>query len=65
MSAKTFALVAGILFLLMTFGHLLRAVLGFEAVFAGWMVPNWVSIVAVPIFGYLAYCGLRLARSGS
>jgi hypothetical protein len=65
MSAKTFALVAGILFLLMTVGHLLRLLLGFEAVFAGWTVPTWVSIAGVPIFGYLAYSGLRLARPGS
>jgi hypothetical protein len=65
MSTKTFALVAGILFLLMTIGHLLRLVLGYEAVLAGWTVPTWLSIVAGPIFGYLAFSGLRLARGGS
>ena len=65
MSSKNFALVAGILFLVMTIGHLLRLVLGFDAVFAGRVVPTWVSIAAVPIFGYLAYSGLRLARTGS
>lgn len=65
MSFKTFALVAAILFLIMTIGHLLRVLLGFEVTFAGRPAPTWVSIVAVPIFGYLAYSGLRLARSGS
>lgn len=65
MSSKTFALVAGILFLLMTIGHLLRVVLGFEVTFAGRPAPTWVSIVAVPVFGYLAYSGLRLSRTGS
>ena len=65
MSTKKFALVAGILFLIMTIGHLLRVLLGFEITFAGRPAPTWVSIVAVPIFGYLAYSGLRLARSGS
>lgn len=65
MSAKTFALVAGILFLIITVAHLLRLAVGFNAAIAGWTVPTWVSIVAVPIFGYLAYCGLRLARTGS
>jgi hypothetical protein len=65
MSSKTFALIAGILFLIMSLGHLLRLVLGFEVTFAGRPAPTWVSIVAVPVFGYLAYSGLRLARSGS
>jgi hypothetical protein len=65
MSTKKFALVAGILFLIMTIGHLLRVLLGFEVTFAGRPAPTWVSIVAVPIFSYLAYSGLRLARGGS
>jgi hypothetical protein len=65
MNSKNFALVAGILFLLMTIGHLLRLALGFDVVFAGSAVPAWVSVVAVPIFGYLAFSGLRLARAGA
>jgi len=41
---------------------LVRIVLDWEAVIAGWVVPRWVSWVALVIAGYLGYEGLRLSK---
>ncbi|MCI0350577.1 MAG: hypothetical protein L0Z53_14230 [Acidobacteriales bacterium] len=62
MSSKSFALVAGIFFLVMALGHVLRLAFGVTAVVGGWTVPTWISIVAILVLAYLAYSGLRLAR---
>jgi hypothetical protein len=65
MTPKSFALVAGIFFLVMAVGHVLRLAFGVTAVVGGWAVPTWVSGIAIVVLAYLAYSGLRLARSGS
>ncbi len=62
MSQKTFTLTAGIVFLLIALGHLLRVVLGATFVVQGIAVPMWVSGLAVVVMGYLAYQGLGLCR---
>ncbi len=62
MSQKAFSLVAGIVFLLIALGHLLRAVLGATFVVAGVAVPVWGSVLAVILVGYLAFEGFRLSR---
>jgi hypothetical protein len=62
MSQKTFSLVAGLIFLVMTALHILRLAIGWHVVFAGWTIPMWVSWIAVPIAGFLAFEGLRLSR---
>ena len=58
MSQKTFTLTAGVVFLLIALGHLLRIVLGATFVIEGIPVPMWVSGLAVVVIGYLAYQGL-------
>ena len=63
MSHKTYAVVTGIIFLLIALLHLLRLLYGWEAIIAGWSVPDWVSVVALMIAGYLAYEGFRLRRT--
>jgi threonine/homoserine/homoserine lactone efflux protein len=65
MTSRSFALVAGIFFLVMAVGHALRLAFGVSAVVAGWRVPAWVSVVAIVVLAYLAYSGLRLGRSRS
>lgn len=65
MSQKTFDVVAGIMFLLVAAGHLLRLLFGWSAVIAGASVPMWVSVAAIVVSGYLAYSGLRASRSSS
>jgi hypothetical protein len=65
MSPKTFSLTAGVLFLLIALGHLLRVIFRLEWVVAGQTVPMWPSVVAVLITGFLAYQGLRLGSKSA
>ena len=62
MSQKTFSLAAGLIFLLIAVMHVLRLVLRWDVVLNGWIVPLWVSAVAIVIAAYLAFAGLRLSR---
>jgi hypothetical protein len=61
MTQKMFCLTAGIIFLIISFLHLLRIAFGGEAVVEGWIVPMWLSWVALIIAGYLGYEGLKSA----
>ena len=62
MSQKTFSLVAGLTFLLVAAIHVLRLALEWRVDLAGWAIPMWVSWVAIPVAGFLAFEGLRLSR---
>jgi hypothetical protein len=65
MSQKAFLLTAGVVFLLIAVGHLLRILFGVAFVVYDIPVPMWVSGIAVVITGYLAYQGFRLARKAT
>jgi hypothetical protein len=62
MNQKTFSFVASAIFLLVALGHVLRLAFGWHAVVNMWVVPMWVSWVAFPISGFLAFEGFRLSR---
>jgi len=62
MSQKTYLKAAGSIFLVIAVLHLLRLVLGWTAVFEGWSVPQWLSVVALIVAGYLAYEGFKLSK---
>ena len=62
MNQKTFSLAAGAIFAMIAVLHLLRLLLGWEAIVGGWPVPMWVSWTALVIAGFLAYQGLRFSR---
>jgi hypothetical protein len=62
MSQKTFSLTAGVVFLVIALGHLLRVALRATFFVEGVAVPMWVSVLAVILMGYLAFAGLRLGR---
>lgn len=62
MSQRAYLKTAGWIFLLIAVLHLLRLLLGWQAVFEGWLVPHWVSAVALVVAGYLAYEGFKLSR---
>jgi hypothetical protein len=62
MNQKTFSLVVGLIFLLIAVIHILRLVFKWEAVLNGWVVPMWVSALALLITAYLAFEGLKLSR---
>jgi hypothetical protein len=61
MSQHAFELIAGVVFLLITLGHVFRVIFGVSLVVYGVSVPMWASGIAIIIMGYLAYEGLRLA----
>lgn len=62
MNHKNFSLVAGLIFLVVAVLHVLRLAMGWHAVFADWTIPMWISWIAIPIAGFLAYEGLILSR---
>ncbi len=62
MSQRTFSLTAGVIFLLITLGHLSRLVFRWEVMLAGRPVPFSIHWIAMFIFGFLAYEGFRLSK---
>lgn len=62
MNQRTFSLTAGMVFLVIALGHLLRVVFRVTLVVAGVAAPMWASVLAVIIMGYLAFEGFRLWR---
>lgn len=62
MNQKRFILIAGLLFAAIAILHGLRLLLGWEAVIGGWVVPHWISWIAILIFGFLAYSAFKLGR---
>ena len=62
MSEKAFSLTAGIVFLLIGLGHLVRVILGVPLVVFDIPIPIWPSVVAVFLLGFLSYEGFHFAR---
>ena len=62
MALKIYLKTAGTIFLIIAVLHLLRLVLGWNAVLEGWSVPLWLSAVALVVAGYLGYEGFRLSK---
>ena len=61
MSQRSFAMTAGIVFLLIALAHLLRVVFEVSLVVYGINIPMWASIVAVIVMGLLSYEGFHTA----
>lgn len=59
MNHKTYMTVSTAIFGLLALLHLARILFGWDAVIGGWLVPMWVSWVALVIGGYLAYTGYK------
>ena len=62
MKQRLFLTTTGAVFFLIAALHLLRLLLGFEAIIGSWHVPLWVSWIAIAVSGYLAYTACRLRR---
>ena len=60
MSQKTFSVIAGLIFLVIALMHVLRLAFEWQVTLAGRLMPMWVSWVAIPVAGYLAYEGFKL-----
>ncbi len=62
MNQKTFLKTTGAIFAVIGALHVLRLLLGWEAVIGGWDVPQWVSGLAAALAGYLSYTAFTLAK---
>jgi hypothetical protein len=62
MDAKTFSLVAGVIFALVAVFHLVRIFMQWTVIIGDWSVPKSVSWVALIVSGGLALLGLRLGQ---
>lgn len=61
MNQKTFSLVVGILFLVIALLHAGRLLFAWQASIGGWMVPTWLSWLALLVASYLSFQGFRLS----
>ena len=62
MSDHAYALIAGIIFLLVAIAHLLRMALGTPVVVQGVSIPMWSSAIALVVTAFLSYEGFHFAR---
>lgn len=51
----------GVIFAIATLGHVLRLIFRWHVVLAGWVVPMWLSWVAVALAGLLSLWAFGLA----
>ena len=62
MKQRTFNTVAGVIFLVIAVGHLVRIFGGFTAAVEGVEISLWLSWVAVVVAGLLACAAYRLNK---
>jgi hypothetical protein len=62
MDTKRFLQVAGAVFVAVALAHLLRALMHWPIVIAGWIVPIWLSWVAFVVAAALGWSGLTLSK---
>jgi len=62
MDAKTFSLVAGIIFAVVALLHLVRIFMDWPVIIGDWSIPMWASWTALIVAGGLSLLGLRLGR---
>lgn len=63
MTQRTFSLFTAVVFSLISLGHALRLVRGWQVTIDGAVVPVWLSWLGLVIAAYLAYQGFRLTRT--
>lgn len=59
---KVYLVVSAIFFLVLSVGHLIRAILQLDLVIADWEAPMYASWGAVVVIGWLAFNGFRLCK---
>ena len=62
MKQKTFTRTVGTIFAIIAGLHLLRILLGWDAVIGGWQVPTCLSWLALAVSGFLAYTAFTLSK---
>ena len=63
MNRKTFALLAGIIFILVALFHLVRIFEDWPIIIGDWSVPKWLSWIGLIVAGGLALLGFRLTAN--
>ncbi len=63
MRQRTFSIVTGVFFSLITLLHIGRLLFGRHVTVGNAVVPMWVSRIAIVVGAYLAYQGFRLSKS--
>lgn len=62
LNQKTYLQVTGLLLTVGAVVHLLRALMGWDVVLAGQIIPAWVSWIGLVVAGYLAYSAYKLMK---
>ena len=62
MSQKAFLTTAGIIFSVIGILHLLRAILGWDAIIGSFSIPAWFSWLGIVVAAFLAYNAFSLSR---
>jgi hypothetical protein len=63
MTQKSFTLTVAVIFVVVAILHLFRIVFQWDAVIGGWVVPRWVSWIAVIFAAYFGYEGFLFGRN--
>jgi len=59
MNAKTYSTIVATVFFVVAIAHITRIVFGWDVVFAGALIPMWMSYIGVIIAGGLSYLGYQ------
>lgn len=62
MTAKNYFQVTGVLFAVIGLMHVLRLLFGWDAQIGGFVVPVWLSVVALVVAAYLAWNAFQLGQ---
>ncbi len=61
LSSKMFYKVTAVAFAVVGLVHLLRVVMGWSFIIAGWDFPAWLSLFAAVVLAYLSFNALKLS----
>lgn len=62
MGHRTFSIVTGVLFSVITLVHICRVALGWQVTVDSTVIPMWLSWIAIPVGAFLAYQSFKFGR---
>ncbi len=62
LTLRNYVVVAAVIFTLVAAVQLIRIIIGWSVIIAGWQVPVWLSAVIAVIAAFLAWSGFQHAR---
>jgi len=63
MGHRTFSMITGVLFALITLLHVCRLAFSWQVTVDSAVIPMWVSWIAIPVGAFLAYQSFKFAGS--